>query len=104
MKIKRVIEIEKEIYERITNRIKTMREEMRINDYYNDDFLPFDWLAIADSKPYEDRPQGEWINPTKNTDFSNRDLFSDCSICGHTQMDETNFCPNCGADMRGAKE
>ena len=53
-------------------------------------------LAI---KALEERPQGEWINPTKNTDFCNRNLFSDCSICGHTQMDETNFCPNCGADM-----
>lgn len=45
------------------------------------------------------RPKGEWICPSKHR-FTNRDLFSDCSICEHTQMDETNFCPNCGADMR----
>lgn len=50
------------------------------------------------------RPQGEWINPSENPEFSNREFFYDCSICGNTQMDETNFCPNCGADMRGGKE
>ena len=101
MKIKRVIEIDKEVYERITNRIKTMREEMRISEQYNEDVLPFDWVAIADSKPYEDRPQGEWK--------SRIGIFY-CSNCGF-ELDEhlirqnlPNFCEDCGADMRGAKE
>lgn len=52
----------------------------------------------------QDRPQGEWINPSENPEFSNREFFYDCSICGNTQMDETNFCQNCGADMRGGAE
>lgn len=67
---------------------------------YFDEELVF---KIIDQAPRVVRMKGEWVSPTKNTDFSNRDLFSDCSICGHTQMDETNFCPNCGADMRGGK-
>lgn len=46
------------------------------------------------------RPHGEWINPSENPEFSNREFFYDCSICGNTQMDETNFCPNCGSDNR----
>ena len=56
--------------------------------------------AILDGKTNFTRPQGEWINPSENPEFSNREFFYDCSICGNTQMDETNFCPNCGADMR----
>ena len=62
-----------------------------------------DGYVVGFEAGQKERQQGEWISPTKNTDFSNRDLFSDCSICGHTQMDETNFCPNCGADMRGER-
>ena len=50
-------------------------------------------------KVLSERPQGEWINPSENPEFSNREFFSDCSICGYTQMDESNFCPNCGAEM-----
>ena len=25
----------------------------------------------------------------------------ECSLCGESVVDRTNFCPNCGADMRG---
>lgn len=45
-------------------------------------------------------PKGEWINPSENPEFSNKDFFNDCSLCGHTQMDKSNFCPNCGAYMQ----
>lgn len=41
-----------------------------------------------------DRPKGEWI---KNDDFT-------CSECGYRMIvgdGAYNFCPNCGADMRG---
>ena len=47
----------------------------------------------------EERPHGEW---TSNGD----DLEAICSVCGEAlpysdEYDyETNFCPNCGADMR----
>lgn len=45
-----------------------------------------------------DRMKGEWIN---------EDVDWVCSVCGHDAYTEgdyrqvrTNFCPNCGADMR----
>ena len=56
----------------------------------------------------EKRPQGEWyktgqsfINPNKFRNYG-------CSNCFY-ELDEhirikPNFCPNCGADMRGDKE
>lgn len=40
-----------------------------------------------------DRPKGEWI-------VENHEVV--CSVCGQNNL-ETNFCPNCGADMRGEK-
>lgn len=43
--------------------------------------------------------EGEWINPSRNPDIVNKDFFSDCSVCGETFMDESNYCPNCGARM-----
>lgn len=64
-------------------------------------------LAITALK--NERPQGEWIpshNPTPTSD-----RFK-CSVCGHYKIflipkecqDYKNFCPNCGADMRGGAE
>ena len=54
------------------------------------------------------RPQGEWV---EKLDY-NRDTYYDCSVCGNswTTIEGTpcdngmNFCPNCGADMRGDKK
>ena len=50
-----------------------------------------------------DRPRGEWIN---KHEWDNGFLERECSLCGvmkpilmHTA--KINFCPNCGADMRG---
>ena len=48
---------------------------------------------------YEERPQGKWITHQKEM-F----LWEECNKCG--AMVGTigmNFCPNCGADMRGDK-
>ena len=42
------------------------------------------------------RPQGEWIR-LRDYDFK-------CSLCGESMMDEHNFCPNCGALMKGGAE
>lgn len=44
-----------------------------------------------------ERPQGEWL------DIYSTHIAYECSNC-HIQMPVTdyfNFCPNCGADMRG---
>lgn len=54
------------------------------------------------------RPQGEWIEQTEY----NGDTYYDCSVCGNswTTIDGTpwnngmNFCPNCGAKMKGGAE
>lgn len=40
-----------------------------------------------------------WISPTKNPDFVNKDCFSDCSNCGYISGDEPDICPCCRAVM-----
>ena len=56
------------------------------------------WCGIMDAKliimnaPFvSDRPQGEWI------DFKNG---WKCTACEKWNSEKSNFCPNCGADMR----
>ena len=45
----------------------------------------------------ERRRHGKWI-PSKEPPWV------DCSECGQGSVEYTNFCPNCGADMRGDSE
>ena len=53
-------------------------------------------LPAADVAPIV---HAHWKCPTANPTISNRDFFSDCSNCGITKMDETDYCPACGARM-----
>ena len=53
-----------------------------------------DWLKELKT----DRPQGEWIIEIDINNYT----YGRCSICGMRQYaGHLNFCPNCGADMRG---
>lgn len=43
----------------------------------------------------ESRPKGKWI-------YTHGDYFKvRCGVCGFENQCEDNFCPKCGADMRG---
>ena len=48
-----------------------------------------------------DSPRGEWLNVAKLTcqEYNGRE-YGECSIC-HKVREAENFCPHCGADMRG---
>ena len=61
--------------------------------------------AIINCPPYSfpDREKGEWIrHPTRHEDFDTW-VCNKCGeeVFGHENI--TNFCPNCGADMRGKR-
>lgn len=45
--------------------------------------------------------KAKWINPSQNPEFKNKELFNDCSRCGFTTMDKSNYCPYCGFKMEG---
>jgi len=46
------------------------------------------------------RPKGEWIFRQGTTCGG----YYKCSECGEVERAEKNFCPICGADMRGKEE
>ena len=55
-----------------------------------------------------DRPKGEWIEH-KWKEYNEELMMSfpchnyECSECSFHAHEPTNFCPNCGARMKGAK-
>jgi rubrerythrin len=52
---------------------------------------------IADAPTIEERKKGKWTHD--GSKWVNRFI---CSECGYKLFNEpTNFCPNCGVDMRG---
>ena len=86
--MKLIIDVEKDYYEMI-----------KYNVEHGQEYKPFE--IIANGIPYEERPQGEWIMDNEHT--KNPLLWYKCNLCG-VYHSPTNFCPNCGADMRGEEE
>lgn len=88
---------------------------------FSDDFLSYfrlddngETLVLTDMRgytravrllPYEERPQGEWI--IVKSPLSNETIVK-CDKCGDefigNDVEDYNFCPNCGADMRKGEE
>lgn len=62
--------------------------------------LPLECETALRSIPSTDRPQGEWIGMYRNG-FGN--MIYMCSKCNF-QEKRSNFCPNCGAKMKGADD
>ena len=64
--------------------------------------------AIIDGKTNFSRPQGEWLS---HYDYCEKHGYNPsvsiafwwCDRCEQAVEHPTNFCPNCGADMRGKK-
>ena len=54
-------------------------------------------LASIGAPP--ERKRGHWI---VHNDYSVQTI--ECSECGWYRLARTNFCPDCGADMRGERE
>lgn len=54
--------------------------------------------AIRDGKTNFSRPQGEWVIDKEHT--KNPLLWYKCNLCC-VYHSPTNYCPNCGADMKG---
>lgn len=46
--------------------------------------------------PFRKVKHGEWISSYRTWEFT-----FECSVCGKEAYEESNFCPSCGADMRG---
>ena len=47
---------------------------------------------------YRKIEQGEWIV----SGYYEGDIF-DCSLCGEWSLEKSNYCPHCGAKMKGTE-
>lgn len=70
--------------------------------YYGNDKIEVDEVIewIDEQPTIEERKTGEWIDET----FKPWGLVYHpykCNQCGEHSEADSNFCPNCGADMRG---
>ena len=56
--------------------------------------------------PSADRPQGEWLDTGKDPSHSHplTAIWYRCSECGDGTNTKTNYCPSCGAHMKGADD
>lgn len=51
--------------------------------------------AVKNGAPYDEKPQGEWIYLDKD-DY----MKVECPFCHERKCCISNYCDNCGADMR----
>ena len=83
-----------------------MYESCIQSEYASDELS--DWIEVAkvmlEEVPSADRPQGKWIfrrEFVEDTPFTGYR----CSNCNYWKgMGAWNFCPNCGARMKGADD
>lgn len=88
--------------------IETSKEEMMVLDSMLFRMWQMGWLpGCKNEKPVV---RGEWIGWEKSafhgTDESGKPIYRNCIIyehmaCGFGTVIKHNFCPRCGADMRG---
>lgn len=82
--------------------IQGIRELFHLGECYCDEFSIVGMLNILPSAEPE-RKKGEWVYDGIRGRFP----ACKCSICGHYEnadwaiLQGANFCPHCGADMRG---
>lgn len=60
--------------------------------------------GYADAKSKYERPRGKWIKWNFKTFGGMGDWEYKCSNCEKVYSGEYNFCPNCGAKMKGGME
>ena len=98
--MKLIIDISDEEYKTLSK----MSEKEKVNE------LSYYERIIANGKPvYEhERLKSEWQETDKlwETNCSggmgyDYGYYFKCPICNNTVVDKTNFCPQCGAEMKG---
>lgn len=65
-----------------------------------------EWLRLAIKALEQQEPRkGHWIMTGDYFTGAYESIdYVKCSCCGEESLEEGNYCPNCGADMREVKE
>lgn len=78
---------------------KVIRTQSRVGKTLFAEFIK-EWISNIESIPtIESRTKGKWIDNGQVRKIGG--YSADCSVCGEWSEYLTNFCGNCGADMRG---
>lgn len=64
----------------------------------NSEYVPTLCRIHEDRTNYRKQSEGEWVRHKENC------LYNKCSICSYEHCREDNYCPNCGAKMKGGAE
>ena len=82
-----------------------LKEQIDYNqEYVNPKLNVYDILRIIDNAPtVEKRPKGKW-RCAKQGDIPITDRCTNCNYEMKWYKNKHNYCPNCGADMRGDEE
>ena len=99
-----------ELYDMISNLPSAQPEPSKITEEQAILYLQSTgWMQNHDREMYEsglrERKTGRWIRGSYTDDDKRYNDYSyKCSECGNVVDYKKNFCPNCGADMRGEQD
>ena len=77
----------------VMNALGDGRLALTLNDACDRHIRDIEKLPSAEPE----RKRGEWIDKSGGIEGA----WNYCSVCGEQAIDLYDFCPNCGADMRG---
>ena len=89
--------------------VEKVRKALSADRPQDDEFKNFDrgdLIALIEAQKERigellaDRPQGEWIDGSGGIEGA----WNYCSVCGEQAIDLYDYCPNCGARMKGADD
>ena len=51
-----------------------------------------------------EQKKGKWVYDSESYPLGNPAGYYNCNQCGESVLCKSNYCPNCGADMRGDED
>ena len=80
-----------------------LKEELKHSGYCNNNWLDIEmYINNQPTADVRENVRGEWL-PDMIYDGEDEWCFVECSNCKYRADKHYDFCPNCGADMRGDK-
>ena len=83
-----------------------LKEELKHSGYCNNNWLDIEmYINNQPTADVRENVRGEWRTTyLDHIAMGERPKILYCSICNQCIAYPTNYCPNCGADMRGDKQ